>query len=46
MKNLCKYVIFLIGGVIWLSVLLFSIYTDISSKSSYNPSNVEDIGKR
>lgn len=41
MKNLFKVIFFLIGGVIWFSVLIFSIYTDLNHTSRYNPTPVE-----
>lgn len=41
MKNLFKFIFFLIGGVICLSILIFSIYTDLNHNSSYNPARIE-----
>lgn len=42
MKNLFKYLFFLIGGTIWLSVLIFSIYTDLANVYGYNPARIEE----
>jgi hypothetical protein len=41
MKNLFKVIFYLIGGVIWFSVLIFSIYTDLNNTSGYNPAPIE-----
>lgn len=42
MKNLFKYLFFLIGGAIWISVLIFSIYTDLANVYGYNPVRIEE----
>lgn len=41
MKNLFKVIFFFIGGVIWFSVLIFSVYTDLNDTSRYNPARIE-----
>ncbi|QDZ84624.1 hypothetical protein D0441_09330 [Priestia megaterium] len=46
MKNLFKFIFFLIGGVICLSILIFSIYTDLNHNSTYNPARIEKNLKR
>ncbi|MGU3398072.1 hypothetical protein ACNHOZ_28530 [Priestia sp. D51] len=41
MKPFLKYLFFLIGGVICISLLVFSIYTDLAHLSEYNPAPLE-----
>jgi len=40
-KKPLKYLVFLIVGVICISLLLFSIYTDFAHFNGYNPIPVE-----
>jgi hypothetical protein len=42
MKNLFKFIFFLIGGIILFSILIFSIYTDLNHTSRYNPERIEE----
>lgn len=46
MKNLFKVIFFLTGGVIWFSVLIFGIYTDLDNTSGYKPKPIEKELKR
>ncbi|MDF1961010.1 hypothetical protein [Priestia megaterium] len=46
MKNLFKVIFFLTGGVIWFSVLIFGIYTDLNNTSGYKPKPIEKELKR
>ncbi|XIH09975.1 hypothetical protein C1N87_26560 (plasmid) [Priestia aryabhattai] len=41
MKLFLKYLFFLIGGVICVTLLVFSIYTDLAHLSGYTPSPLE-----
>lgn len=41
MKPFLKYLFFLIGGVICISLLVFSIYTDLAHLNGYTPAPIE-----